>query len=139
MANTPLFSKFMNVVIDSSTVACATDFSLSINKDMIEIACLDSTGAKLNVPDMYSWTVSGSGMVLTSMDSGSISMYDIASDILASDASVLIEIVPDVSSAKYYSGAGYFSSLSMDGGVGAAVTYSFEITGSGALEIKTTA
>ena len=59
--------------------------------------------------------------------------------LLNTDASVLVEIVPDVSAAKYYSGAGYFSSLSMDGGVGSAVSYSFEITGSGPLTIKTTA
>jgi hypothetical protein len=60
---TPLFSKLMKIVIDSSTVACATDFSLSVSKDMIETACLDSTGAKTNVPDMYGWSVSGSGLV----------------------------------------------------------------------------
>lgn len=139
MAKPLLFSKLMNIVIDTSTVACATDFSLSMTKDFIEVACLDSTGAKENVPDMYSWNVSGSGMVLKSLSAGEYSMYEIADKLLNTDASVLVEIVPDVSAAKYYSGAGYFSSLSMDGGAGSAVSYSFEITGSGPLTIKTTA
>ena len=61
----PLFSKLMSVVIDSSTMACCTDFSLSINKDLIEIACLDAEGAKMSIPDMYGWSVSGSGMVIS--------------------------------------------------------------------------
>lgn len=138
---TPLFSKLMNVVIDASTVACATDFSLSMSKDMIEIACLSSTGAKENVPDMYGWTVSGSGLVFRTVGqtAGSYGMFNMANSLLNTDASVLVALVPNVSTNQYYEGVGYFSSLSMEGGVGAAVTYSFEITGSGALSIKTTA
>jgi len=137
---TPLFSKLMKVQIDASTVACATDFSLSISKDMIEIACLDASGAKQNVPDMYSWSVSGSGLVFrnTGATPGSYSYWQMANNLLNTDASVGIAIVPNVSTNSYYSGVGYFSSLGMEGGVGAAVTYSFEITGSGVLEIKTT-
>lgn len=138
---TPLFSKLMNIKVDASTVACATDFSLSMSKDMIEIACLSSTGAKETVPDMYGWSVSGSGLVFRTVGqtAGSYGMFDMASSLLNSDASVLISLVPDVSLNKYYEGVGYFSSLGMEGGVGAAVTYSFEVTGSGALSVKTTA
>ncbi|HPI82199.1 MAG TPA: phage tail tube protein [Candidatus Paceibacterota bacterium] len=138
--STPLFSKLMSVQIDSSTVACATDFSLSISKDVIEIACLDSEGAKESVPDMYSWSVSGSGMVFRTVGAtaGSYSLFDMADNLLTTDASVLVQLVPDVSSNKYFSGAGYFTSLSMEGGVGAPVSYSFEITGSGTLSVKTT-
>lgn len=137
---TPLFSKLMNVNIDASTVACATDFSLSMSKDMIEISCLDSSGAKENVPDMYSWSVSGSGMVFRTVGAtaGSYGLFNMANNLLTTDASVSVAIVPDVSANQYFSGVGYFSSLSMEGGVGSAVTYSFEITGSGPLSILTT-
>ena len=140
MSATPLFSKLMKVQIDSSTVACATDFSLSVSRDMIEIACLDSSGAKESVPDMYGWSVSGSGMVFRTVGatSGSYSLFDMAENLLTSDASVAIAIVPDVSANKYFSGVGYFSSLGMEGGVGAPVSYSFEITGSGPLSVSTT-
>lgn len=137
---TPLFSKLMTVTIDSSTVACITDFSLSISKDMIEIACLDAEGAKESVPDMYSWSVSGSGMVMRTvgLTSGQYSSFDMASKLLTTDASVLVSILPDVSLNKYFRGAGYFTSLGMDGGVGAPVSYSFEIQGSGPLTVLTT-
>lgn len=137
---TPLFSKLMKVQIDASTVGCATDFSLSISKDMIEIACLDASGAKQQTPDMYSWSCSGSGLVFRTVGgtAGSYGLWNMANNLLTSDASVAVAIVPDVSGNQYFSGAGYFSSLSMEGGVGAAVTYSFEITGSGPLSVLTT-
>jgi predicted secreted protein len=137
---TPLFSKLMSVVIDASTVACATDFSLSINKDLIEIACLDSAGGKESIPDLYSWSVSGSGMVFRTVGAtaGSYSVFDMATKLLTSDASVAVKLLPDVSTNQYFSGAGYFSSLSYEGGVGAPVSFSFEITGTGTLSIATT-
>ncbi len=135
---TPLFSKLMSVVIDASTVSCATDFSLSISKDMIEIACLDSSGAKESVPDLYSWSASGSGMVFRTVGQSGYGLFEMADKLLTTDSSVAVSIVPDVSANKYFSGVGYFTSLSMEGGVGAAVTYSFEITGSGPLSVLTT-
>lgn len=140
MANTPLFSKLMTIQIDASTVACATDFSVSVNKDMIEIACLGAEGAKRSVPDLYGWTISGSGMVIRtdSLATGAYSLFDMADSLLDTDASVAVSIIPDVSANKYFSGAGYFTSLTMDGGVGSPVTYSFTITGDGELAVSTT-
>jgi predicted secreted protein len=135
---TPLFSKLINIKIDSSTVACATEFSLSMNKDMIEIACLSSTGAKTTVPDMYGWSVSGSGLVFRTVGSTGYGVFNMANSLLASDASVLVQIIPDVSLNQYFSGAGYFTSLTYEGGVGAAITYSFEVTGDGVLSVLTT-
>jgi hypothetical protein len=137
---TPLFSKSMSIVIDGSTLGCGTDFSLAITKDMIEIACLTATGAKQSIPDLYGWTVSFSGirMQSASVDSGKMSYDELADMIIASDASVAVYILPDVSANKYLSGAGYISSLSMDGGVGSPVTFSGEIAGTGALTSVTT-
>ncbi len=130
----PLFSKSMSVVIDGSTLGCASDFSLQITKDMIEVACLDSTGAKQQVPDLYGWNVTFSGMVLRTSTVGTDINYDaLANKIISSDASVGVYILPDVSANKYLIGGGYLSSLSMDGGVGAPVTFSGEIVGSGPL------
>jgi len=141
MANNKLFSKLMNITIDSSTVACATDFSWNITKDTIDIACLDSTGSKESVPDMYSYTVSGSGLVFRTAgaDSGSYGFYNMVNNLIGNtDASVAIAIIPDVSLNEYLSGAGYFTSLSQTGGIGAAVSYSFEIKGTGPLSVLTT-
>lgn len=133
---TPLFSKQMLVQFDGSTLGCATDFSLSVNKDFIEIACLGSTGAKQQVPDLYGWTISFSGLVMRepTVDAGKKSFYELMDNILATtDTSVGVFLVPDVSGNSYYGGAGYISSLTMDGGIGSAVTFSGEILGSGAL------
>lgn len=132
---TPLFSKQMSIVIDGSTLGCATDFSLAITKDMIEVACLTASGAKQQIPDLYGWTVSFSGLRMqsASVDSGAMSYDELASMIISSDASVGIYILPDVSANRYLTGAGYLSSLSMDGGVGAPVTFSGEIAGDGPL------
>lgn len=139
MAN-PLFSKSMSIVIDSSTLGCASDFSLSITKDMIEIACLSSSGAKQQVPDLYGWTVSFSGLRMksASVDAGTMSYDTLANKMITSDASMGIWLLPDVSANKYLKGSGYLSSLTMDGGVGSAVTFSGEIIGSGPLTESTT-
>lgn len=138
---TPLFSKSCSIVIDGSTLLCGTGFSLSIQKDMIEISCLSSTGAKQQIPDLYGWTVSFDGLRMQSatVDSGKISYDQLANKLITSDASVGIYILPDVSANNYLSGWGYLSSISMEGGIGSPVTFSGEIVGSSALTQQTTA
>jgi hypothetical protein len=131
----------MSIVIDGSTLGCATDFALSISKDMIEIACLTATGAKQSIPDLYGWNVSFSGLRMQSktVDSGAMSYDVLANKIITSDASVAIYLLPNVSTNKYMTGSGYISSLSMEGGVGSPVTFSGEIVGDGPLVQATTA
>jgi len=138
---TPLFSKQMSIEVDGSIIGCATDFSLSVDKDMIEIACLSASGAKQQVPDLYGWNISFSGLVMqqATVDSGKSSFYDLMDNLLEGDASIAVYVVPDVSSNDYYGGVGYLSSISMDGGVGSAMTFSGEIAGDGSLDKKTTA
>lgn len=140
---TPLFSKQILIQFDGSTLGCATDFSLSVDKDFIEIACLGqgATASKQQVPDLYGWSVSFSGLVMqeSTVDANTKSFYELMDNLLSSDASIGVYIVPDVSSNSYYGGAGYLSSLSMDGGVGSAITYSGEILGDGDLDSLTTA
>jgi len=137
---TPLFSKSMSIVIDGSTLGCATDFSLSVTKDMIEIACLTASGAKQQVPDLYGWSVSFSGLRMQSatLDAGAISYDELVNTLVTSDASVLIYILPDVSSNNYMSGGAYLTSISMEGGVGSPVTFSGELAGDGVLGQNTT-
>jgi len=137
---TPLFSKSMSIVIDGSTLGCATDFSLSVTKDMIEIACLTASGAKQQIPDLYGWSVSFSGLRMQSatVDAGAQSYDELVNLLVTSDASLAIYILPDVSANNYMNGAGYLSSISMEGGVGSPVTFSGEIVGDGALTQATT-
>ena len=105
--STPIFSKLMDFTLDGSLIACAQDFSLSVSKDMIEIACMNSTDrAKQNIPDMYGYTVSGSGLVFRTSDQlgsemGVASMMNVLTN---SDASVAWTITPDVSVNDYFTG-----------------------------------
>ena len=139
---TPLFSKNMDFTLDGSLVACAQDFSLSVSRDVIEIACMNSTNrAKQSIPDLYGYTVSGSGLQFNTSD---VSFNDIDATVIMhkltnSDSSVAWTITPDAATTDYYTGVGYFSSLTQEGGIGAPVGYSFELTGDGAIVIKTTA
>jgi hypothetical protein len=68
-----------------------------------------------------------------------MSYDELANKLVTSDASVGIYILPDVSANSYMAGAGYLSSISMDGGVGSPVTFSGEIAGDGVLTQATTA
>ena len=135
---TPILSKQMSIVFDGSTLGCTTDFSLSVDKDLIEINCLDST-AKGVMPDLYGWNISFSGLVLktSTVTAGNASFEDLVTNI-KSDSSVGIHILPDISSNVYYTGTGYLSSVTMDGGVGSAVSFSGEVAGHGALTTTTT-
>ena len=139
---TPLFSKSIDITIDGSVIGCATDFSLSVTKDMIEVACMNSTNnSKQNIPDLYTYTVSGSGLVFRDADVTGYGFSAMLNNMVGgtADTSIAWTITPDVSSQTYQYGSGYFSSLTEEGGVGAAVTYSFEIAADGDLGIGTTA
>lgn len=140
MAQTPLFSKQFRIIIDSSTMAMATDFSLDFTKDMIEVAYLSNEAYKTNLPDLKSWSVNFSGLRGLTLQQGVNIDYDgIFNKIASSDASVLIAIKPnDASGNMYLEGAGFLSSLNMSGGVGAAVTYTGTVAGAGPLTVKYT-
>ena len=139
MSATPLFSKIMTISIDASLLGCATDFSLAVDRDVIEIACLGSTGSKRAVPDLYGWTIGFSGLVTRTAEAGKKDFHQLLTTLTTSDASVAIALIPDASSLTYWRGAGYLTSVSMDGGVGSAVTFSGSITGDGPLTSLTTA
>lgn len=130
----PLLSRTISIVLDASTVACASDFSLSRSMDVIEITCLSSTGAKQNVTDQYSWTASLSGTRLetTGVEAGKLGYDEIVPKFVAGE-DVSIYFLPDVSANTYEVGNAVITSLSTEGGVGSAVTYSVELTGNGPL------
>ena len=136
---TPLFSKSIDFTIDGSVIGCATDYSISYSKDMIEIACMNSTNrSKQQIPDLYSYSISGSGLVFRTADVGTgYGFESMVYSLTQTDASVAWAITPDVSGNQYQHGVGYFSSLEQSGGVGAAVTYSFEIVGDGDVSLGT--
>lgn len=136
-----LLSSKMIVTFDGSTMGCTTDFSQPISRDMIEISCMNSTGAKEVIPDMYSWSSSFSGLRIKTANVavGDADYASLVDNIISNtDVSVGISFLPDVSLNYYYKGGGYLSSVTQDGGVGSVVSYSAEVTGSGPLTKTTT-
>jgi hypothetical protein len=88
---------------------------------------------------MYGWTVSFSGMVMTTSTKTGKGYEDLMDEILDTNSSdVSVYILPNVSTNSYYVGNGILTSVTMDGGVGSAVTYSGEIIGNGPLAKSTT-
>lgn len=64
MATTPKLSKEFSLIFDGTAIAKATDFSLTINKENIDITTLDSAGWKEKLVDLKEWAVSFSGLVV---------------------------------------------------------------------------
>lgn len=134
----PIFSKQLKLYLDGSLVAYATDISFDLTKEFIEIAWLYS-GAKRQIPDQYSASISGSGLVFkepSTNDKGAFA--GMVNNIISGDASVGWQLKPDVSSNVFYSGAGYLSNASMQAGVGSPVSYTFTLNVDGPLTISLT-
>jgi hypothetical protein len=114
----------------------ASDYDLAIDKDMIDIVYLNSSGWKTSVPDMTGWRVTFNGFVTntSTRDNSKLDFDQIMVKFTGNaDASVLVTLLPDVSSQIYYKGAGYIKSLSTKGGAGSAITFSGEVQGIDAL------
>lgn len=135
----PLFSKKMSIQLDGSTIVMASDYDLAIDKDMIDIVYLNSTGWKTSVPDMTGWRVTFSGFVTntSTREANKLDFDHIVTKMINTDSSVLITLLPDVSSQIYYKGVGYVKSLSTKGGAGSAVTFNGEVQGIDALTVFT--
>jgi hypothetical protein len=138
--STPMFSKKYSILIDGSTLLCPTDFNFAGSKDLMQVACLGSSGAKRVIPDMYGATFGFSGIVsqTASIDSGKASLETLMAKFIT-DASILVAYLPDVSGNTYYTAPAYLNSLNWGGGVGAPVTYDAEATMDGAWTVNTTA
>lgn len=62
-ANDFLLSKNFSVIIGGEVVAFATDFSLEINKETIDVTVLRDDGWKQFLVDLKDWSVSFSGLI----------------------------------------------------------------------------
>lgn len=136
---TAILGRSFDLKIDASIVASATKFSISPKRDMIEIATLSSSRAKVYIPDMYGYTLTADGLVFRSEPSTYKGYFDIINTMINTDVSVSWTGLPDTSTTKYYSGWGYISSCPFDAAVGGVATYSLEIQGCGDITISTTA
>ena len=139
------------VKIQDMVVARCTDFSMTIDKKLVDVTSFDSQGFDEFIADNKNVTISfGSmvtrdgtdgeggahGIVSTSIGSGTFkNLFDhmIDSD---SDYPVTIGLGEDTTypTGAYWEGAGILNNLTFDGAVGEKITYKGSIQMSGAIE-----
>ncbi len=134
MSTTPILSKAMTISFAGKVVARASDFSLEINKETVDITTLDSAGWKEKLVDLKEWNISFNGLVTRGADA-SFSVFDeLLTSILGSDDAVEIIVTDSHASGTItLTGNAFLTSLPIAVTVGDKVTYSGKLDGTGAL------
>lgn len=132
------------VKVSGMVIARCTDFSMSVNKEVVDITSFDSDGWDEFLGDSKNWTISFSSLVTrdfgtachdnTGLGSGT---YANLFDHLASAGSDYGATVgigdSDGPSGGYWEGCGILQGLDFDGAVKGAITYSGNVQGTGKL------
>jgi len=84
MATTPKLSTELLIQFFGTTIAKATDFTLAVNKEVIDVSTLDSAGWKEKLVDNKDWNISFSGLVTRGAKDG-LSDYDSGTTYAAND------------------------------------------------------
>lgn len=134
MATNPILSKNMTLSFGGKVIARASDFSLEINKETIDITTLSSAGWKEKLVDLKEWNISANGLVTRGAD-GTNAVYDeLLAEILTSDDTVeLILTDTDGSGTITLTGSAFLTGLSTSVTTGDKVSYSAKFEGTGAL------
>lgn len=134
MAQDPILSKAMTLSYAGKVIARCTDFSLEVNKEVIDITTLQSAEWKEILVDMKSWSVSFNALATRGADA-TFTVYDeLLSDVITNDTLVAVAIDDTGPSATIaVAGNGFLTAIPMNVAVGDKVTYSGTIEGSGAL------
>lgn len=136
MAITPILSKAMTLSIGGKVIARCTDFTLEINKEVIEITSLSSQGWKEKLVDLKEWKVSFNALVTRGADA-TYSVYDeMLSNIVSSDDALTVAMADTgVGGTIGLSGSAFLTALSTGVQVGDKMTYNGSLEGTGALSI----
>jgi predicted secreted protein len=130
------------LAVNGMVIARCTDFSLSIDKETIDITSFDSEGFNEVLGGQKSWNISFGSMVTREYGSGAPTgvqgsgVFDNLFDHLISteaDYPVTVGLGDPNGGTASYEGLGILSNLSLDGAVGDKITYSGTIEGSGKL------
>ena len=135
------------VKVGGMVIARCTDFSMSVDKQTIDITSFDSGSWDEFIGGNKNWTIDFSSMVTrdfgtachdnTGLGSGTFAnLFDHLVDD-DSDFGATIGIGDsDGPTGSYWEGCGILSGLNFDGSVNAAITYSGSVQGSGELAMK---
>lgn len=147
MANDVKLSKELLVVYNGQSIAKATSFTFEINKSEIDVSNLDSNSWNQKLVDNKDWSMSFDGLVTRNTITGTsysemtgtthIDFDNLLQEVKTNDDAVTVALVSRITGDKYETGLGFITALSATGSVGAAMTYSGTISGTGALTQKT--
>lgn len=133
------------ILLHGMVIARCTDFSLSINKETIDITSFDSDGFQELLGGTKNWSISFGSMVTRDYgDStagggtgyGSGVFDNLFDHMISATADYPVDIAigeSDGPTGSSFEGMGILTALSLDGAVGDKMTYTGEITGSGRL------
>ena len=137
MATDPILSKAMTLSFNSKVIARCTDFTLEINKEVIDITALDAAGWKKKLVDLKDWKVSFNGLITRGSDTTYGVYDDLLSNILTSDSTVPVAVTDtDASGTITLSGNAFLTALNLAAKVGDKASYSGTLEGDGELALS---
>lgn len=130
MATTGKFNgTLLNVYLDNIIIGCATSSELSVNVDLADATCKDDGGWADHIHGLRDWSVSTDGLVAFDGTNNIGDLYTL----LSGRTSVTLKFTTNVTGDLVFSGTASVASISVSAEMEAAVTYSVEFTGKGAL------
>lgn len=133
MASTKIDGRNIRIYVDTYPVACAQSGTFTINKDMIDVTCKDSSGNYEVIPGQVSWEGSCDGVI----DFSSTFGYNEAATKLLAGTAVTLKWSTEVSGDVEFTGSAYLTSVEASGGTNEAATLSISFQGTGALTQQT--
>ena len=121
----------LGVYISDTLIAAATDCSLSLNMEMIDITTKDSSAFRELLPGLRSGSISCSGLI-DFLDASNKDMTDLWSAYENKETLTLTFAKANETAGELsFSASGFISSLEQSGGTEDTATYSatFELTG----------
>lgn len=118
----------LGVYIDGTIIAAATDCSLSLNMETIDITTKDSAGYRELLAGMRSGSISVSGLIdYQATDKDTVDLYTAWEN----RTSLTLKFSSEISSDTSFTASGFLTSLEQSGGTEDTATYSatFELTG----------
>lgn len=118
----------LGVYMDGTIIAAATDCSLSLNMETIDITTKDSAGYRELLAGMRSGSISVSGLIdYQSADKDTVDLYTAWEN----RTSLTLKFSSEITSDTSFTASGFLTSLEQSGGTEDTATYSatFELTG----------
>jgi len=135
MATSVVLTKELVLKIGTDTIARCTDYSLSINKETIDITSLDDDGWKKKLADLKEYSISFSSMVTRgTLGTSETDFNEILTSFVGSDSALAWTLIDGGTGAVIsLSGNAILNNLEVSGTVGDKVTWSGSMEGDGAI------